>query len=139
MTCRVRNLMYRAFLLFVMGVGVCSCGGPASIEGDIVEVQASPDGRAVATLSKSQHGATVPDVYRVYLNEVDSSHVSELVRADSVEGMHIEWSDERTIAVRMQCGKIFQFTNFFYIRGASGDPERVSITLSTAGPCREST
>lgn len=139
MTYYVRHLLYRAFLVILVGAEACSCRGPAtSIEGEIVEVRTSPGGRAVATLSKAQHGATIADVYRVYLKEVGSGHVNELVRADSVKGMHIEWSDERILVVRMQCGKIFRFTNFFYVRDTSGNPEQVSIMLSTVEPCRES-
>jgi hypothetical protein len=80
----------------------------------------------------------VADVYRVYLNDADSGPVRELVRADKVDGMHIEWSNAKTLEVRMKCGKIFQFTNFFYVRDANGNPEQISIMLSTTGPCHES-
>jgi hypothetical protein len=136
MSCHLRHLAHTTLLALLAGAGICSCGGASTtIEGDIVDVQKSPDGQVIATLSKAQYGATVADVYRVYMSEITSDEVSEVLRASDVRGMQIAWSEKRTLAVRMQCGKIFRFLNFFYIGAERDNPEQVSITLGTAGPC----
>lgn len=126
----------RGASLILCCTALIACESSTNIKGRVIEVQASPDGRATATLSKSEHGATVSDVYRVYLKDAESRTAFEVMRVDKAEGMNIGWSDARTLSVRMDCGKVFQFTNFFYIKDASGNPELISITLSAAGPCR---
>jgi hypothetical protein len=135
MTCCVKKFAHRIILFVLFGVALCACGSSTKIEGEILDAQASPGGRAVATLSRTTHGATVADVYRVYIGTADSEAITELVRADKVEGLYIEWRDATTLVVHMKCGKVFRFTNFFYVRTASDKLTLISVLLHTAGPC----
>lgn len=135
----MRIFARHAILFITVGMGLGACGSAASIEGEVLKVQASPDGKVIATLSKAGYGATVSYVYRVYLHGVDSDTIAEIVRADKVSGIDVEWSNATTLAIRMECGRIHRFTNFFYTRNVKDNFDQIAITLSVPGLCREST
>lgn len=135
MTWCVKEVVYRIILLLLFAVGPCACGPSTKIEGEVLATQASPGGLAVATLSRAAHGATVADVYRIYMGTADSVAVTELMRADKVQGIYIQWRDATTLVVHMKCGKVFQFSNFFYIRPESDKLILISVLLDAAGPC----
>src|ERR1700753_2243199 len=62
---------------------ICGCsGGDRSIQGEVLQTPPSPDASANAILSKSGNGATVSDVYRVYLQDRVTRGVVEVLRAD---------------------------------------------------------
>lgn len=107
----------------------------ANIEKQALAKETPPDGVATAYLSVESHGATVADVYHVYLQASESDSVTEVLRADRAEGIRIEWVSRTSLAIRMDCGRVVKFKNAFYVQRPSDQLLQIAIVLDTRGPC----
>ena len=129
--------MKKALALVVLVCSVWACEPRTDVvEGEIVQRMAHSDGALVAIVAKANYGATVPYVYRVYLQSSDSSISAEILRADRLIDIYVEWEDNNTLVIRMRCGRIFKFKNFFYVTGTDGQLlAQIPVILDTEGLC----
>ncbi len=120
-------------------VTLCELGcKPHSDEvvGRVTESLRNPDSVAVAEVTLSEHGVTVPDVYRVYVGNLLTGQVAEVLRADKTGNVRIAWTQRDVLTVSMACGRIFAFTNFFYLLDEKGLFRRaIEVKLETSGVC----
>lgn len=117
-------------------LAAAGCHGAEKIVGDPVQTVESPDGVASAVVTKANGGATVSFVFRVYLRKVGASAAVEVLRADKTEGLSVTWADDRSVVVKMPCGRIFAYQNFFDVLSDDGRLlKRGAVQLETAGLC----
>jgi len=128
----------RLVLSIVMCV-YCICGcsvGDRSIQGDVLQNVPSPDASANAVLTKSANGATVSFVYRLYLQDRVTGKVAEVLRADRIGAVNIEWKGNQLVSVELSCGRIFTYQNFVDILDKDGALHRsISVALAPVIPC----
>jgi hypothetical protein len=131
-----RNSCTKTLILILIITSGCKPRGDI-VEGDVVERKPSPDSTVVALITRANYGATVPYVYRVYLQPSDpSAAAKQLLQADKMEDMHVDWEQNGTLLIRMPCGRIFAFTNFLYVLGKDGKlVTRIPVKLDTGGLC----
>lgn len=135
-----RRVAKRFSAVFAMLCLLVACNrGADKIVGSVLESVNSPDSQLVATLTKSEHGATVSDVYRVYLSRAETdSVVAEVLRADRLDSVRIQWSDASRLTILMPCGRVFMFRNFFEaVSKGTGLSRTISVYLDTNGVCNE--
>lgn len=124
-----------SLVLGALLVGSSGCSSSNAIEGTVVESKANLNGFVVAKVSRANFGATVSYVYRVYVQPSGSVQVQEILRADKVSDIHVEWVGD-SLVVKMKCGRIFSFVNFATVLAADGSLVRtVPIILDTKGLC----
>lgn len=106
--------------------------------GRVTESLRNPDSVAVAQVTLAEHGATVPDVYRVYVGNLLTGQVAEVLRADQTGKIRLAWTQRDVLTVYMPCGRIFAFNNFFYLLDEKGGFRRaIEVKLATAGVCAQ--
>lgn len=133
-------IRYKIFLvIFIFAVTVISgCDNKErSLLGEIREKEVSPGGLVTALVTySSSGGATVPFVYRVYLQQSDVDRASEVLRADKLDAIHVVWNDKNTVTIKMVCGQVFNFRNSFSVLSAKGKLiDTITIKLETNGLC----
>lgn len=98
-----------------------SVEGWGTWDGEVISRVASPDGAVEAIIVEGSAGATDGFSSRVYLVLPGTEYSNKLpmfdpkrtiVRADGVNGLTIVWKDSKTLEIRYQSARIFQFTNF---------------------------
>lgn len=108
------------------------------IQGEEIEREPAPGAAVVAITTKANYGATVPYVFRVYLQQTHSpDDADELLRADNVIGLQIEWEASGALLIRMRCGRIFAYRNFSDIIEDGELVARIPVRLEAAVLCDE--
>ncbi len=124
-------------LIFLLLAGGC---GPRHepLVGEVKQKLARPAGDAVGVITLAEGGATVSDAYHVYLeNPANPDQTSEVLRYDKGMPPTIFWNGDGSLKIRVDCGQIYNFTNFVFF-WPSGKPdhfERIGIFLETRGVC----
>lgn len=113
-----------------------ACNNQGIVEGDVFEKIPRPESMATVLITKAGYGVTVPWVYRIYIQPSGSNRVFEVLRADKVQDLNAVWEPDDVLAIKMKCGRIFSFQNFFDVLSAEGKlVKRLIIKLETSGPC----
>ena len=119
-----RNPRARLFFLPIMFLSIyliiqdgCSCTPSSQTE---VCRLLSADGLVEAVLTTAGVGATTSTVYRVFVVPAGQSVElgRELLRADKVNNMRINWYRPKLLAIQYDYARIFQFKNFVSVIGA---------------------
>lgn len=128
--------MRRAWFACVAALALLACGKQASLEGDVVSTVSDPENVVTVSVTRAGHGATVPWVYRVYVQPTTADRGHELLRADKVQALDVAWLRPDTLRVSMKCGRIFQFQNFFDVMADDGTlKKRITVQLENGGLC----
>lgn len=107
-----------------------------TVHGTVLYSASTPDSSAKAILTRSDHGSTVPYVYRLYIQNPVTGNSAEVLRADHIEKIELDWLNSRTIEVKISCGRIFAYQNFVDLLTEDGKlSATVNITLSTTALC----
>jgi hypothetical protein len=116
---------------FLACIGLGACG----TETTTTQTVDRPDGKASVIVRQVDGNATVSRSYRVYLQEkADQAQPDEILRMDKGSEPQVIWLDDGSLQVNVDCGQIYNFTNFWFLQ--SGDDfERVSVKLLNNGPC----
>ena len=124
-----------ALLLLLAG-----CEQRASLEGKIVQEVKDPSENVTALVTRADPGgATVPFVYRVYLQGRSGRGPTEIMRADHVGEIRIAWTAPQRLSVTLKCGTVYGFTNFYDDLDAAGDlSSRSYVSLNTTEDCGDS-
>ena len=91
----------------------------------------SPDNMNVLSIVTFNYGATVPFVFRVFINSKNVGPLNidkdlDVLRIDSNEALKITWNDNDTVSIRCVRGSIYKYTSI----GQIGD-HRVRVNLNT--------
>lgn len=122
--------------LCLTSVALCGCTDNDAVKGTTTERQEGKFATAIIT-EDGRGGATVPWVKRVYLERAGA--VVEVLKAIHVQGLSIVWNGERRLTIRMACGEILNFVNFYDAYSADRTSfQRIEIHLDVAGLCPES-
>ncbi len=94
-----------------------------------------PDGQASAIIEQVDGNATVSRSYRVYIQgSADGARPDEVLRMDKGPQPRLVWLESGSLQVEVDCGQIYNFTNFSFLRNED-DFERVSVKLLNGEPC----
>jgi hypothetical protein len=131
------RIIARALVSAVLSTcAAAGCTRGSEVVGDVLESAKSPDGLAVAKLTKSEHGATVSDIYRVYTENAETGEAEKILQADHVASIRLRWDGNDVLTIVMPCGQIFAFTNFAYILQRDGQlRQTIQVRLETSGLC----
>lgn len=122
--------------LYIVLIALCSCTDADVIQGATADRKEGKFATAIVT-EDGQGGATVPWVERVYLERTGAA--VEILKAIHVRDLSIMWSGERRLSIRMACGEILNFVNYFDAYSADRTSfERIEVHLDAAGLCPES-
>lgn len=124
--------------LAVAMVALAACGFNGYGGNDKIDMEAvSEDKGVTATVIRSEGGATVSSVFRVYVQGAHAGKKSEVFRADRVQGLRILWSGEKLLMIHMVCGRVFAYRNFYDSAQDGRLVRRVEVKLETQGLCVE--
>jgi hypothetical protein len=131
------RVIVRGFVPAALSVlAAAGCTSDGEVAGDVLESVKSADGSAVAKVAKTGHGATVSDVYRVYLENGETGEAAEILRADHVESIKLAWTGNDVLTISMPCGRVFAFQNFVDILQRDGSLRgTMQMKLETSGLC----
>lgn len=131
---RVAGYWLLAVLMVLCAAG---CGqSDGTVVGQVLESAVAPDALAVAKLTKADSNATVSSVYRLYLGADESGGMTEILRADQLDTIRIQWVAPDRLSVAMPCGRVFSFRNFFDVLSSDGQlRKRVVVSLENPGLC----
>jgi hypothetical protein len=79
----------------------------------------SANGSVEASIVIEGFGATVPEVYSIRIRQGDNES-GEIMKADHVQNLTVRWKDDKNLEINLDCGRIFQFTNFFDVIDKGG-------------------
>jgi hypothetical protein len=125
-----------ALLLVLIAVAVSGCD---SLSYQELSRSKSPDSVVEAILVKLDTGATVGNVYEVYIAPVGQKPEKKdiVLRADSVEGLTLKWAKGKLLNIRYDSMRIFQFTSFWQSKQVEGFNYLVEIELQKKGLCNK--
>lgn len=130
------RIKWSAFAAAAVGLFLGCAPGKTTVHGAVLYSASTPDSSAKAILTRSDHGSTVPYVYRLYIQNPVTGNSAEVLRADHVEKIELDWLNSRTIEVKLSCGRIFAYQNFVDLLTEDGKlSATVNITLSTTALC----
>ena len=116
-----RVSVFLALTIFVsVGCGP-AWGGWGEWDGEVIALVTSPDSAVEAIVVEGSLGATTGFSSRVYIvsagTEFDKKAEAfadgrEILRADSVDGLALKWTDPKTLQISFRSARIFHYTNF---------------------------
>lgn len=113
---------------------LASCSKPVTLEGEVLARVVSPDGAVAGVVTVLEGPATVPDSYRVYIEDKGPDKgISEVLRMDHGEVPKIAWV-ANTLRVEAPCGQIYRFSNFTTL-GVATNFRYVPVLLENRGLC----
>jgi hypothetical protein len=122
----------------LLALGLVGCEKQSLIDGEIIGKAVDPNSTVTALIARAGHGATVSWVYRVYMQPTQGGPVGELLRADKADGLSVSWEGRDALAIKMKCGRVFAFQNFFDVLNEDGKlRKRVMVRLDSNGLCPE--
>lgn len=128
--------MGRTWLTYVSVFALLACGEQALLEGEVVSTVSDPENVVTVSVTREGHGATVPWVYRVYVQPTTGDGAHELLRADKAQDLTAAWLKPDTLRISMKCGRIFMFQNFFDVMTVDGAlKKRITVQLDNGGLC----
>ncbi|MHB1056517.1 MAG: hypothetical protein ACYC0F_01370 [Rhodanobacter sp.] len=94
------------------------------------------DSNVYAIVTRSGEGATTDFAYHVYVGKSKKfNKKNEILLADNLKGLDLFW-DNSHLTIKMDCGRVFRYRNFFDILDESGQlSKEISINLAVPGPC----
>src|SRR5262249_51464804 len=125
-----------AMRLLVLMTALVAGGGAlwgAAASEEVARIR-SPDGVVEAILTRSDYGATVDYVYKLYVAPAGTAKIPEepVLVADHVAEPRVEWPMPRFLRFSYREARIFNFTNFWQSRDVQNFLYIVEIRLDPA-------
>lgn len=124
------------WLLLYAILAISGCGVKISYEGEVLQEVINGDGSVTATLTRFNGGATTSFTDRVYLKEMQTGVVTEMLLADKTLGSKLEWDGSNKVVIHMPCAHIHKFTNFLELLNSERQyVKTIEVALVTDGLC----
>jgi len=113
---------------------VCvACGSHDEMRGEVIRSVDGASAKAVIT-GEDVGGATGTRIYRVYVQ--DSRNRAEILRAVKIQDLQVAWNPDGNLLIRIPCGQIVEFRNFYYRVNSDGESAvQIGVLLDSGGPC----
>ncbi len=122
-------MIKNVFLILLISFTFISCKELCSLEE--VERVTSPDNKVDAVIIKKNYGATASFIYDIYIvpkgKKVDLGKPE--FRADHVEKLSLNWSQNKLLQIKYKNARIFHFSNFWQSKEVDNFSYVVEIQL----------
>ncbi|MCK9195044.1 MAG: hypothetical protein M0P19_14360 [Nevskia sp.] len=124
-----------ALTLFASFFLLC-CGTKNSIQGTIIDEQKSIDSLIKIIVTEYNGGATTSFTRRVYLQDVSTENIYEMLLVDKTKGLGVKWEGENIVSIDMPCGHVHKFINFYEaLNDKHNYVKTIELRLKTKGLC----
>lgn len=134
----VKTFLRSLYLFSVAAILLSSCDAfGVDMQGKVVKKVVGPNGGATALVTRKGGPATVAYSYRVYLEGPDSRSLSNVFLAYKINRLSLVWKGQGTLVIRLQCGQVFKYKNFYdVIDYTTGNLiRRITVKLVPTRPC----
>ena len=110
----MKNLFIKNGFSLIIMISLVVCGCDIVSREEVARIK-SEDSVVEAILVRANAGATTSYVYSLYIVPAGEkkNKGNELFRADKVEGLDINWKENKYLEIKFKKGRIFYFKNFW--------------------------